>query len=94
MEEMQNMKGVATLGEAAPTSKFDMTKGGRTGGVETPSLLNILLRKSLRGVATSWILKGWGFKFDDEPCLTHMVWADHLFILASGPLQLSDMLAD
>eukprot|EP00972_Heterocapsa_arctica_P044549 6575652-Heterocapsa_arctica.AAC.1 len=91
---MQNMKGVATLGEAAPTPKFDMTKGGRTGGVETPSLLNILLRKSLRSVATSWISKGWGFKFDEGPCLTHMIWADNLFVLASGPLQLSDMLAD
>eukprot|EP00972_Heterocapsa_arctica_P054989 8107976-Heterocapsa_arctica.AAC.1 len=32
MQEMQNMKGAATLGEAAPTPKFDMTKGGRTGG--------------------------------------------------------------
>eukprot|EP00972_Heterocapsa_arctica_P014041 2068815-Heterocapsa_arctica.AAC.1 len=71
-----------------------MTKGGRTGGVETPSLLNILLRKGLRNVATSWRSKGWGFKFDEGPCLTHLTWADNLFVLASGPLQLCDMLAE
>ena len=91
--EMGGLKGRATPAEAQTTPDFPMRKGCRTGGVETPTLLNLLLQKALAPVVKEWTDRGWGFAFDGELPISHLLWADNAFTLAMDMVQLPDMVA-
>eukprot|EP00974_Lingulodinium_polyedra_P097646 9465735-Lingulodinium_polyedra.AAC.1 len=54
MAEMQGLLGVASLAGSEPCVPFTFGKGGRTGGVDTPELLNVMLRGALAGLVGAW----------------------------------------
>eukprot|EP00972_Heterocapsa_arctica_P054177 7985539-Heterocapsa_arctica.AAC.1 len=48
-QELEDMRGRATLAESSPIAIFTISKGGKTGGVETPWIFNVMLQQCLKG---------------------------------------------
>ena len=62
-----------------------MQRGGKQGGVETPEVSNTVLEWALEPLARSWRERDMGFSFDDNsPALTHLLWADNIWIIAGS----------
>ena len=71
---------------AGRSEQFLLQRGGKQGGVETPEVFNILTEAALQPVVVSWRKRRLGFKLDDtsEPPLTHLFWADNVFLFAKS----------
>eukprot|EP00974_Lingulodinium_polyedra_P069548 6733740-Lingulodinium_polyedra.AAC.1 len=52
--------------DSEQSEAFDMSMGGRMGGVETPTLLNALLRWALEPLMSSWLARRLGLVLTDE----------------------------
>ena len=79
-------------------------RGGRTGGNETPTLLNVQIWFAYSGVVQEWNRLGYGLVLPNdcqdagtawEPTLlvNHVWWADNLWLVGT-PVQLPRMIAD
>ena len=84
---------------------FAVQRSGRTGGVETPGLLNILLQVCLRPVVLAWEREGLGFRAPlgerwgstesvEAPALTNVVWADNVWLVPTSAEMGQRMLND
>ena len=61
--EYSHLRADAKLACTLSTGLFDYRRGGRQGGTETPSLLNIILDVGLFDMVRSWQERGLGFSF-------------------------------
>ena len=76
----------------APGNAFPMCRGARTGGVESPYLLNCVLAHATKGLARRWRGQetGWGGGF----CSSLWWWADNAWILARSVDEASEMFSE
>ena len=85
LREMSGMLGTLSLPGMEASEEFDMQRGGKQGGVETPEVSNTVLEWALEPLARSWRERDMGFSFDDNsPALTHLLWADNIWIIAGS----------
>ena len=69
------------------------TKGGRQGGSETPFIWNRLLDSIMTPLAKEWENRGYGLQMPSEaPRLTHLIWADNIWIIAESITQARKMM--
>ena len=73
-----------------------MEKGGKQGGVETPELFNIMMEVIFADVFEKWCRCKCGFALNEEGTerLTHSIWADNIFILATSVEEFVSMTQD
>ena len=73
-----------------------MLRGGKQGGVESPEIFNAVLEWVLEPLVRNWLERGHGFRFDDDDgmLLTHLIWADNIFLLSLSIDQFHDMVAE
>jgi hypothetical protein len=65
---------------------------GRQGSSDTPSLWARVLDHALLLAQNIWHARGWGFPLgDDQPLVTHLFWADDIYLIAQTPSMIGDM---
>ena len=75
-----------SLPGAWPSERFDLERGGKQGGVETPEEFNIMLEIALGDVLKKWDMSGYGFALDDDGSrINHVIWADNIFSRPAWP---------
>ncbi|MFM7989268.1 MAG: hypothetical protein ACKPKO_59135, partial [Candidatus Fonsibacter sp.] len=91
LEEYVRIKAVATVAGAACTTEFELFRGGRTGGAETPQLLNDMVQWAVGPVVARWRKEGRGFRVaaerqedPDVPIADLIFWADNAWLLAGS----------
>ena len=94
LEELAGLRCSASLPGATPSQYCPYSKGGREGGVDTPSLFNLLLEERLDEVVRGWTRDKVGFPLADfdgraETYLSHAVWADNIYLFASSQKMLA-----
>ena len=93
LREISFMRCNITLPGASPSDRFKMQAGGKQGGVETPELFNLMVEYALDPSVVRWKLQGMGFHFgarDNHP-LSHLVFADNIFIVARSAAEFATM---
>ena len=66
LEELSGLEARATLPGADPWGQpWEYTRGGREGGVDTPSLFNMIMEERLEDIVEGWRTQGQGFPLDD-----------------------------
>ena len=79
LREVSGMICSLSLPGAGPSERFDLERGGKQGGVETPEEFNIMLEAAPEDVVSRRDLFGHGFALDDDDSrITHLIWADNL----------------
>ena len=58
------------------------SKSIKQGGTDAPYLWNFVLRRLLVPLAISWQQRGYGITRDNGEVITHLVWADNLFVVS------------
>eukprot|EP00973_Karenia_brevis_P038554 5319653-Karenia_brevis.AAC.1 len=92
VREIRFMEGDMAITGVAISQRFRFQRGGKQGGVETPAEFNVMVETLMQPVVASWKERGYGFKFrEEDEALTHLVWADNIFIVAADLKQFSDM---
>ena len=106
MREYTEIMATASVLDACPGAPFRFQRGGRTGGVETPDVLNDIIQWAMQDVVEDWNTRGVGFVIEepdvDTPggvskerrLLNHLWWADNLFLIARGHAMLQAMIRD
>eukprot|EP00973_Karenia_brevis_P020823 2862405-Karenia_brevis.AAC.1 len=81
---------------AGVTNAFNFGAGGKQGGIETPDEWNALLEFVMQPKVEEWIRKGWGAWCDPEgrQRVTHVTWADNIFLFSSDAWHLALMMQD
>ncbi len=72
---------------------FEFNRGGRQGGPETPDMFNCIIEDILDGLVTTWQSRGWGAALDSH-VVSHIVWADIVWVFSQCPKQLQSMLEE
>ena len=68
---------------AGKTKPYNMTKGGVAGRVDTPEWFRIMSEDALLRVREVWERKKWGISMGgDGELVTHVCWADNLWLVA------------
>ena len=62
LAELEKLSAEATVADAPASRVFEFSKGGREGGVDTPSLWYYFLQWLLEPVVAQWELEGIGFR--------------------------------
>ena len=76
------MRGNMVLPGMPASERFDIQRGGKQGGVETPEVFNAMIETLMSPLVRLWRDKGYGFKYGDyEDTLTHLVWADNIYLI-------------
>ena len=88
LEESMELTAVADFPGTDPTEHFGFNKCIRQGGVEAPWEWNAVMRKYLAILVPSWQERGMGVHISHRRSLTHVVWADTLYFLATSLEQL------
>ena len=73
------------------TDKFPFQKGGSQGGVETPTLFNLILDYVLEPLFEKWQQQGFGYSFDGTMLIDHLVWCDNLYTVAKSQAEATCM---
>ena len=95
LREISGMKGCLSLPRVSPSELFDIERGGKQGGVETPDEFNVMMEWLLEPLSRSWAQRHMGYTFaGGGPLLTHLLWADNVFILASSVCQFNTMVQE
>ena len=99
LRELSGMDTYMTLPIAGRTAAFLLTKGGKQGGIETPDEWLMLVDHIVRTVVSQWNSADLVFKLvgDDGvsiPLMNHAVWADNIFLFASGMKEMQGMITD
>ena len=92
LREYLDLKARVSIADSGSSSFFSYRRGGRQGGVETPDLFVFLLDGIMEPIVQQWSVQGFGVHFDDFN-ITHVIWADNIFIFASDRTQLKEMTA-
>eukprot|EP00974_Lingulodinium_polyedra_P120205 11174104-Lingulodinium_polyedra.AAC.1 len=88
LEELTGLRVKASLpGVDAPEGFIPYTRGGREGGVDTPTLFNITVEDALEDVVQKWKEEGGGFPLNDfhgvtQGSVSHAIWADNIWLVA------------
>ena len=88
MEELSELEARATLPGADPWGQpWEYTRGGREGGVDTPSLFNLIMEERMENIVEGWQARGQGFPLDDfrgvvANTISHAVWADNVWLIS------------
>lgn len=90
--EMLQLNARMEFGPFGVSDWFPLEKGGIQGGTHTPTLFNLMIEHALSRVVTSWKLADMGFKTCPGKSVSHAMWADNLWLLASSPSELQDMI--
>ena len=72
------------VADADPSGFFQISKGGRQGGVETPELFNLIVKAGISGVVQQWSESKFGFSLDGKSFISHCIWADNCFLIAKS----------
>ena len=91
LREVSGISASLSVPTAGSTSRFSWTRGGKQGGKETPDVWNVLVETAMEDLVRSWSSRHFGFDFGDDQRLTHLVWADNIFLVAASADQLSTM---
>ena len=90
--ELENLSGTVVLPGAGISESFDLSLGGRQGGTDTPRCWNTLILALMEPLVVDWVNKGWGYQMSGQgQVFTRCNWCDNIFLLASDPLQLQNM---
>eukprot|EP00973_Karenia_brevis_P038358 5288047-Karenia_brevis.AAC.1 len=60
-----------TVRGVGTTTTFPFSRGGRQGGVETPSLFNLVVDFIMGALVKQWDEKGYGFQVEDGSRIHH-----------------------
>ena len=92
LRELTDMKGHISIPSAGTSEPFDFRKGGKQGGVETPDEWNMLVEFLLEPLVRSWRERGFGIQLVEWATgITHVVWADNIWLIAASLEQLQIM---
>ena len=100
LAELEQLSAEATVADAPASNIFEFTKGGREGGVDTPSLWFYFFQWLLEPVVAQWEIEGLGFRLSNKLVnestyiISHIIWVDHIFLVASSWRQVSRMFLD
>ena len=100
--ELCHLKARARIADADWTPEFDFSKGGKTGGIDTPALLNELMQHHLSQLAEQWHREKTGYvigsRGDDQEMnrtvLSHLCWVDNIWLFAHDTTMLQAMIDD
>ena len=91
--DLTDMRARMQIQGASATEQFPFWHGGRQGGVETPDEFNVYLEVALEQFVLTWRTRGWGFSLDGV-VVSHVLWCDNIFVLASSACQLEVMVEE
>jgi len=94
LEESLSLMAEARFPGIDSTIPFPFNRSIRQGGVEAPWQWNVTMRHLLALLVPSWERRGLGIKVPYVNCLTHFVWADNLYFLASSLVNLQVMMQE
>jgi len=95
MVELADLKGRAFIPGAGMTEDFPVWTGGRQGGVETPKLWVALLMFLMGPLIPTWIARSLGYlPRGSTDMLTHLLWADNVFLFANSLENLKTMIVE
>ena len=89
LEELSDLRCVAVLPGTDRSSFCPYTRGGREGGVDTPSIFCLVVEERMDETVRDWNRRGVGFPlrdFDGVPrgYISHAVWADNIYMVADS----------
>jgi hypothetical protein len=94
LRELTEMKGISMPG-AGTSESFHFGLGGKQGGVETPDEWNMLMESILEDVVNSWEDRQFGLRLPGwEKGITHVVWADNVWLISVTKKQLATMVEE
>ena len=64
--EYESLRGRATVNACEPAEPFEFSRGGRTGGPETPALLKCMLRCAFKALAEYWLIQNCGICLSND----------------------------
>lgn len=83
-----------SLGGCHLDDSLPYTRGGKQGGTETPRIFARVFDAALAPVLDSWAYAGYGFFLPEmNMTVTHVIWADNLYVVGSSKQMVADMLA-
>ena len=94
LEESLCLQAEARFPGIEATDPFPFNRSIRQSGVEAPWQWNVVMRHLLALLVPSWERRGFGSKVPYVHCLTHLVWADNLYFLASSFVNLQTMMQE
>jgi len=94
LEESLALMAEARFPGIEATNAFPFNRSIRQGGVEAPWQWNVVMRHLLALLVPSWEGRGLGIKVPYVHCLTHFVWADNIYFLASSLVNLQTMMQE
>ena len=91
--EYRFLIGRVILADADVSEQLAFLRGGRQGGIETPSLYTTMMEDVAGDLVEDWNEKGLGFQLEEgsQP-VNHALWADNFFIIGGSWDQVSYML--
>ena len=94
MQELSGFRAKMSIPGDGETDIFEFSRGGKQGGVETPDEFNMLMDDAMDRLVWQWHIADFGFKLDDGSAITHLVWADNVWLVAESPATLQKMVED
>ena len=94
LEESLFLKAEARFPGIDTVGPFPFNRSIRQGGVEGPWQWNVVMRRLLALLVPSWERRKLGIKIPYVASLTHFVWADNLYFLASSVGDLQTMMQE
>ena len=95
MREYTDTTYVATVKGCITTEPQPFLKAIETGDSGAADVFNKLIDQVMRDVVSSWKDKNYGFLYDPaQPPITHLWWADNLFLIALSVEQWSEMFTE
>jgi hypothetical protein len=83
LEEMSDLTMQATLGDVQLDDALPFNRCARQGAKEAPWQRNLAITYLFHLLNAVWLESGYGLTIN-EKTYTHMVWADHIYLLASS----------
>ena len=84
MRDLVGMTLTMDVPQVGMTDIVEMLKAGIQGGAATPEIFKTIIEAILETVIQMWLAIGFGILLNDGSVLTHLVWADNIWLFATN----------
>jgi len=91
LAELKSMQCWPTLGDVELQAPTIFNKCIRQGGKESTWLWNATMRRLVAPLHREWVTWGWGIDLPGFGCLTHLLWADNIYLVGANQAQCHSM---
>ena len=94
MRELTGLSATISIPGAGCTDAFEFSRGGKQGGIVTPDEFSMFIEYMMTPIVKRWHARGLGFRFESGVIVTHLLWADNVWLVAEKSEDLALMIQE